>query len=231
METKICSKCKVELPLTIEYFGLAPENKDGFKYSCKKCMTIYQQQYKNKNKAKLKEYRTNNQKYISERTKAYRETRKTIISEYNKKYRENHLEYYAEHMKQWHKDNKIHAAKYKKEHLEENRISCNKYRAIKHELPYTLTTKQWETAKQCFNNKCAYCGKELPLTQDHFLALSNGGEYSINNIIPVCLSCNSSKHNSNFFLWYPKYKYYTKKREKMILKYLNYKNSIQQLKL
>ena len=101
--------------------------------------------------------------------------------------------------------------------------------ALKRKLSSTLTLAQWENMKMHFNNKCAYCGKELPLAQEHFLALTKGGEYTVNNIIPSCKTCNSSKCNKDFFTWYPKYKYFSKKREKIILKFLNYKNEIQQL--
>mgnify|MGYP003489420683 CR=1 FL=1 len=76
-----------------------------------------------------------------------------------------------------------------------------------------------------FNNKCAYCGKEKPLSQEHFVALSKGGEFTINNIIPSCQNCNSSKRATDFFEWYPKFKHYSKKREQIILKFLNYNNT------
>ena len=110
-------------------------------------------------------------------------------------------------------------------------VSAQKRRAAKKQLSNSLTTKQWNKIKEHFDNKCAYCGKELPLAQEHFIPLSDGGEYTHNNIIPACKSCNSSKKNKSFFDWYPKYKRYSKKREKNILKFLGYKNEVQQLKL
>jgi hypothetical protein len=79
--------------------------------------------------------------------------------------------------------------------------------------------------------KCKQCGKEEKLTQDHFKALSNNGEYTKNNIIPACINCNSSKNDADFFAWYPKQSFYSKKQELKILKYLNYdpKTKYQQL--
>ena len=103
-------------------------------------------------------------------------------------------------------------------------------RARKLSLPNNLTSNQWEIIKECFNNECAYCGKQKPLVQEHFLALSNNGEYTVNNIIPSCQGCNCSKGNKYFYEWYPKYKCYNAKREKTILKFLHYnKNNEQQL--
>lgn len=110
-------------------------------------------------------------------------------------------------------------------------MSWQKRRARKLLLPDTLTLKQWKQVKECFNNKCAYCGTELPLTKEHFVPLNKGGEYTINNIIPVCLSCNSSKKDKDFFSWYPVQSFYSKTRERKILKYLGYKNNKQQLKI
>jgi 5-methylcytosine-specific restriction endonuclease McrA len=86
---------------------------------------------------------------------------------------------------------------------------------------------------ETFDNKCAYCGKEKPLAQDHFVPLSKGGEYTNNNIICSCKSCNSSKSDKDFFEWYPEQLFYSKEREAKILKYLNYdkKTQTQQLAL
>lgn len=78
---------------------------------------------------------------------------------------------------------------------------------------------------------CTKCGRDLPLSQDHFIPLSKGGEYTLNNIIPACVHCNSSKHIQSFFEWYPKYKYYSSNREKKILIFLGFKNGNQQLKI
>ena len=112
---------------------------------------------------------------------------------------------------------------YHQEHLDQYVIYTQKREALKKLLPATLTINQWKNIKTHFNNTCAYCGEELPLAQEHFIALSKGGEYSITNIIPSCQSCNSSKSTKNFFIWYSKYKYFSKERELKILDYLKEK--------
>jgi len=100
-------------------------------------------------------------------------------------------------------------------------------------LPATLTLNQWKQIKEDFNYQCAYCGKHLEnLTQDHFIALENGGEYTKENIIPACMSCNTSKRDKDFFEWYPQQDFYSKEREKRILEHLKYiTQNNQQLKL
>ncbi len=62
------------------------------------------------------------------------------------------------------------------------------------------------------------------LEQEHFVPISSNGPYTANNIIPACKSCNSSKRDSDFFSWYPKQPFYSKRREAKILRYLNYDN-------
>ena len=94
-----------------------------------------------------------------------------------------------------------------------------------------MTLKQWNYIKGKFNNKCAYCGEEKLLEQEHFIPVNKGGEYTSNNIIPACKHCNSSKQDSNFFEWYPKQDFYSKEREEFILNHLGYKEDKQQLKI
>ncbi len=44
--------------------------------------------------------------------------------------------------------------------------------------------------------QCQYCGKtDLPLTIDHIIPRSRGGEYSWENLITACPRCNSKKGN------------------------------------
>src|SRR5665648_822068 len=116
-------------------------------------------------------------------------------------------------------------------HKDNINILAQRRRTRKLKLPATLTNEQWEIIKQKFGNKCAYCGKEKPLAQEHFLAISKGGEYTADNIIPACQSCNSSKGMRFFFDWYPKFAHYSKVREKTLLNYLGYKCGNQQLSL
>lgn len=95
-----------------------------------------------------------------------------------------------------------------------------------------FSVEEWEHCKQHFNYKCAYCGSIANnLTQDHFYPLSKGGEYTKENIIPACHSCNSSKSNKNFFEWYKQQSFYDSEKEKKILKYLHYKSNKQQLSI
>lgn len=235
--TKICSKCGEEKPATTEYFRKAKTNKDGLRGQCKDCVKEYNKQYREENKEEIKElnkqWRKENKEEIKEYNKQYYKENKEEIkekkNEYNKQYYEENKEKRNEYLKQYRQENK-----------ERVRQHCQTYRARKRLLPATLTTKQWQEIKKDFDSKCAYCGMteenhlkifNQQLHQEHFIPLSEGGEYTDNNIIPACRNCNSSKNNTNFFEWYPTYEEYNEEREQFILEYLGYIEDTQQLTL
>ena len=66
---------------------------------------------------------------------------------------------------------------------------------------HDLTPEQW-TALQTAWGGCAYCGKaEGPFQKDTVLAISRGGRYTIDNVVPSCRSCNASKCNDEVTSW------------------------------
>lgn len=117
------------------------------------------------------------------------------------------------------------------------KISDQKREARKKQLPRTLTKAQWEECKNHFRDNqkilhCAYCNKTIKhASLEHFIPLSRGGWLVKNNVLPVCINCNSSKNDRDFFDWYPTKSFYSPEREKKILDYLGYKDGIQQLSI
>jgi len=55
------------------------------------------------------------------------------------------------------------------------------------------TNAEWETLKRHYNHRCACCGKRKPLHRDHVIAIADGGSNTIENLQPLCGSCNPSK--------------------------------------
>ena len=56
-----------------------------------------------------------------------------------------------------------------------------------------LSLAQWQEIQRAYNQRCVYCGRKRPLTMDHIIPLSKGGDHTSSNIVPACVSCNSRK--------------------------------------
>jgi len=240
---KICTQCLRELPATDEYFCNSKKGLLGLGQQCKNCLhrkreeneeTILQRkrEYREKNREEIRrrqnELYNKNMEEVRKKAREYYAKNKTKIQQMNKKYKQKKVE--------WVKNNrdKINAQKreWRKNNRDKYLLEKHNRRAKEKQLESYFTNETWEECKKHFESKCAYCGKTEFLTQDHFIPVTNGGEYTKNNIIPSCQPCNSSKNNNNFFEWYPRQKFYSKHREKKILKYLHYdmfNNQIQQL--
>jgi len=169
------------------------------------------------------------------RTKEYKERNKDKVKLYGDKYREENREKILKEKKLYYKENKEkiydYSKQYRKDNKEKGIVHHQQRRARIKNLEATLTITQWEAIKETFDHKCAYCGEVKPLEQEHFIPLISDGEYTKDNIIPSCKSCNSSKKDRNFFEWYINHEHYNKGREKFILNYLGYKDNIQQLSI
>ena len=64
-----------------------------------------------------------------------------------------------------------------------------------------LSDDQWAALKASWGG-CAYCGESTsPMQRDCVLALSRGGRYTLDNVVPACGSCNSSKCNDEVTGW------------------------------
>ena len=68
-------------------------------------------------------------------------------------------------------------------------------------VEHDLTTEQW-VALQAAWGGCAYCGRtDGPLQRDCVLPISRGGRYTLDNVVPACASCNTSKCNDEVTGW------------------------------
>jgi len=275
LETKVCSKCGQEFPLTTEYFGKRKDSKDGFRNECKVCKKEYNKQlrldnlehYKERDRQyhatnretcnqrsrkyraehrdeqiiKQRQYYYDNREKILEDKKEYHQKNRDVLLLKSKKYwaanRERLLQYCRDYnarrsesqrakLKKYRENNKdiikARQREYSKNHRLVFNMASQRRKARLRQLPATLTEQQWQIIKDYFNNKCCYCGKEKPLQQEHFIPVAKGGGYEHNNIICACQSCNGSKGAKDPLEWYPQHKYYSKKREAAILKFLGY---------
>jgi 5-methylcytosine-specific restriction endonuclease McrA len=64
-----------------------------------------------------------------------------------------------------------------------------------------LTNAQWDALLAAWGG-CAYCGtSDGAMQRDCVLAISRGGRYTLDNVVPACRSCNASKCNEEVTSW------------------------------
>lgn len=165
MQTQICEKCFVEK--VINAFPL----REGTPYfNCKECCKIINR------KAYLK---------CQKRQIIYSRNRRIKHPDCNKKYYYAHKEKCRTANKAWYK-----------EHRDYDNAKKQRRRADKMGTSGSYTAEEWQRLKQVYNYTCLRCFDYEPnikLTADHIKPLIHGGLNNIENIQPLCLSCNSSK--------------------------------------
>lgn len=199
MGTKICSTCRGEYLASNVYFGNHRGFKDGLSYVCKKCKSIKDKEYSQTNRGR-ESHRKAGLKYIQkhkEKLKQYRLKNKEKLKKMKEQYYQKNKKYIKIKTKEWKINNK-----------EKVRFYAKKRRSAKRGSVGFHTIEEWNQKKIEYKNKCAYCGieeKDLnkkfedprwhKFTEDHVIPITKGGTDYINNIVPACQACNSSKHN------------------------------------
>lgn len=74
-------------------------------------------------------------------------------------------------------------------------------RARMQAAPGAHTAAEWRACVERYGRRCFYCGASSALTADHIIALARGGSNAIENIVPACRRCNSSKRASDARAW------------------------------
>jgi len=183
----ICKKCEEDKP--VEDFYKSKNTKSGYRGSCKFCI----------NKQNAEWYANNAEEFNAT-------TRKT--------YRDNHKEDSTERMRRWRAANPERAAENARRSYERNRkkvlerskrnhASKPGYAAWKRARRQqrldgagTFTISELTELFEVFENKCINpdCdGLDDKLSVDHVVPLSKGGGNTIENIQPLCLTCNLRK--------------------------------------
>lgn len=208
---KRCSHCRRWL--SFYEFTKDPSNRDGHDSWCKDCRRtyykenieeiafkkhVYRQTHKDKVQAYTKRYWKENKEKLSQRYKEY------IQSEQGKQVRaairERHKEKLKKKYREWQRS---------KAGQESGRRRGRRYRAKMREASCNVTDEGWCECLEWFDYQCAVCG----LTQQEslnlwgrvldmghaFVPLSKGGGYDIDNLVPLCTSCNAKQRINIIF--------------------------------
>lgn len=202
--SKVCSNCKKEK--SIQEFHKAKRGKFGVGSWCKECRAIYKRKHYLENEERLiqekKEYYYANRELLNYKKKIYRMNNKEKLRDIHRRYRQNNKEV--------------------------GRRNCNARRARIKKLISDFTVEEWLNALEYFDNKCAYCrcegSENESLQQEHVIPVSKGGDYTKNNIIPACKSCNSSKGGNDMSVWFKKQSFYNESNYQNIISYLEMMN-------
>lgn len=178
-----------------------------------------------KTKASKKAYAERNCEKILESRRQYRQSEKG--KENWRKYYQANKETIKARVKEWAKNNpeRLKArmkAWSKTENGKTSEVNHRRKRRLAKCKNHTIRFKPSEVkaVMSAFDSRCAYCGTSERITLDHFIPLDKGGTHTPSNVIPACLSCNSSKRNHEAYEWYSKKPFFTKKRWKKIRNYV-----------
>jgi 5-methylcytosine-specific restriction endonuclease McrA len=162
------------------------------KYAC---------EYRLKNREKIREsnckYRAEHRDERKAYNQRYFQEHKLKRQIYNKQWRANNLEKTRSRERKWYAKNRHKILKQKRKRYAENpsipMARKARYTARKAGAGGSFTAEEWQVLCEKHNHRCLCCGKKKLLESDHIIPISEGGSSDIENIQPLCRSCNASK--------------------------------------
>lgn len=117
--------------------------------------------------------------------------------DYDKQYRKANWEKLSKQMQDYASSNpelikEIRSRSKKKNAARRNAEWHNRYARIKGNGG-SFTHDEWNDLCALFGNVCLSCGSDGPLTKDHVIPVTLGGKNTIDNLQPLCQTCNSRK--------------------------------------
>lgn len=191
--TKICSKCGRELPLS--EFNKCKCNKDGLQFWCKNCKKQHAKQYS-------KQYYTEHADERKQYSKQYNAEHADERKQYKKQwYAENRAEQ-IEKNKQWRADNSEYFKQYYAtievyaRHIRWNNLQADrKYgRCGKDEDPLPTIDEYIELLQQ----PDYYDGKQYPFNEMGLDRIDNSKPHTIDNVVPCSTKNNVRRQKMSF---------------------------------
>ena len=178
----------------------------GLSSRCKDCIREYQKSHINQINARRRENRQEKADHYNAYNKEFHHRNPEPKRARDRRYRQENIERVRakdieyRKTKRTHENYKAKRNEYNREYRqlypEKNAQHFNNRRARKQQAGGSFTSKEWRKLCARYNFTCLCCGKREPkisLTVDHVVPLSKGGTNFIDNIQPLCISCNTSK--------------------------------------
>lgn len=145
-----------------------------------------------KNRERTRAYYKKYPEKNRERARRYVEKNRSKINEKMRIYRKEHPEEYKKNLLKQ-KENYIKRRKTVEFKIQRNNYNSKRRSFLKKVGKFTKN--EWKDKLKHFNNSCAFCKTKERLEVDHIIPISKGGKNTIDNLQPLCKSCNSSKSN------------------------------------
>ncbi len=187
--SKVCTKCKEWK----DRFRSNKQTRDKLASWCRDCEAELARKTYAKNPERDKE---NTRKYRAEHAEQERQRMK----EYNARYYEENKDRVIRRVKVYVQANPEKVEQTRKSYLSTPIGRANKQaahhrrRSLKMNAPGNYTATEWQALCSWFGDKCLKCGN-AEITIDHVIPLIKGGSNAIDNLQPLCMSCNSSKRD------------------------------------
>jgi len=174
--------------------------------------TEARRQWDKNNPEKIKEYR---RRYRRNNLEKIKKSRKEWNKKYQAKHRDESRQYAANRKLLFPERCKLINKKWRQSHKIERYLYSLQHKIFKKGLGGSFTKQEWEDKKKEYNYCCVFCDiseqellnktgqgltidHKIPITKWKQWAKNNNPDYQCNdieNIQPLCLRCNLSKHN------------------------------------
>jgi 5-methylcytosine-specific restriction endonuclease McrA len=199
-------------------FNRSKATKDGLQSYCRQCRKEHHEENRDSEVARSKRYYQGHRESYKTYDKAYRADHPELSKSVHKAYRARHRdnsEYQArvrannkasrnrhpEYYQRYREANRSQYRAYNKAYRKDNHAYfASREAARRARLRHSggaYTQREWSELKARYDYTCLCCGKrepEITLSPDHVIPVSKGGANTINNIQPLCLSCNRQKN-------------------------------------
>lgn len=171
---KVCSRCGETK--SVDEFWKDSRSSDGLRSACIVCLK--------KSRDNDRYRRANRDRATKARSEGRWNTAWRTTKEWHARHREQQRRYRARNRNQYRKRNSVRMKVFRSNQRSENG---------------SITVQEWQDLCERYGNVCLSCGTpaaETPegrLTIDHVKPVSEGGLGDIENLQPLCMSCNRNK--------------------------------------